>query len=106
MARYRAAEVMAGTPVREGMDVGAKGYVASRDDTGVRVLSEFTGSAKGLQSALLVNPHDIDGLEAALHTALHMPKREQADRMRSLHRALARNDVFHWANRFLDALKA
>ena len=48
--------------------------------------------------------HDIDGLEAALHTALHMPLREQQDRMKSLHRALGRNDVFHWANRFLDAL--
>ncbi len=104
VALYRAADVMLVTPLRDGMNLVAKEYVASRDDTGVLVLSEFTGSAKELHSALLVNPHDLDGLEAALHTALHMPKREQEDRMKSLHRALRRNDVFHWANRFLDAL--
>ena len=105
VALYRAADVMLVTPLRDGMNLVAKEYVASRgDNTGVLVLSEFTGSAKELQSALLVNPHDIDGLEAALHTALHMPQREQEDRMKTMHRALRRNDVFHWANRFLDAL--
>ena len=105
VALYCAADVMLVTPLRDGMNLVAKEYVASRgDNTGVLVLSEFTGSAKELQSALLVNPHDIDGLEAALYTAMHMPRREQEDRMKSLHRALRRNDVFHWANRFLDAL--
>ncbi len=105
VALYCAADVMLVTPLRDGMNLVAKEYVASRgDNTGVLVLSEFTGSAKELQAALLVNPHDIDGLEAALYTAMHMPKREQEDRMKTLHRALRRNDVFHWANRFLDAL--
>ena len=95
------------TPLRDGMNLVAKEYVAARtDNTGVLVLSEFTGSAQELQSALLVNPHDIDGLEAALYTALHMPPREQQDRMKTLRRALRRNDVFHWANRFLDMLAA
>ncbi len=105
VALYLAADVMLVTPLRDGMNLVAKEYVASRiDGTGVLVLSEFTGSAKELQSALLVNPHDIDGLEAALHTALHMPIGEQKDRMKSLRRALRRNDVFHWANTFMEAL--
>ena len=107
VALYLAADVMLVTPLRDGMNLVAKEYVAARtDNTGVLVLSEFTGSAQELQSALLVNPHDIDGLEAALYTALHMPPREQQDRMKTLRRALRRNDVFHWANRFLDTLAA
>ncbi len=105
VALYLAADVMLVTPLRDGMNLVAKEYVASRiDGTGVLVLSEFTGSAKELQSALLVNPHDIDGLEAALNTALHMPIGEQKDRMKSLRRALRRNDVFHWADTFMEAL--
>ena len=105
VALYLAADVMLVTPLRDGMNLVAKEYVASRiDGTGVLVLSEFTGSAKELHSALLVNPHDIDGLEAALNTALHMPVGEQKDRMKTLRRALRRNDVFHWANTFMEAL--
>jgi len=106
MAIYRAADVMLVTPLRDGMNLVAKEYVASRvNHTGVLVLSEFAGSAKELRSALLINPHDIDSLESVIHTALQMSRDEQARQMRSLRRVIKRNDVFHWANTFFDALK-
>ncbi len=107
VALYLAADVMLVTPLRDGMNLVAKEYAACRvDNTGVLVLSEFTGSAQELQSALLVNPHDIDGLEATLYTALHMPRGEQETRMKALRRVLKRHDVYHWANTFLEALAA
>ena len=105
VALYVAADVMLVTPLRDGMNLVAKEYVASRtDQTGVLVLSEFTGSARELQSALLVNPHDLDGLETTIHRALEMPPDEQATRMKALQRVLHRSDVFHWADSFLEAL--
>ena len=107
VALYRAADVMLVTPLRDGMNLVAKEYVAARTDNwGVLVLSEFTGSAKELRAALLVNPHDIDALSAAIETALEMPQSEQERRLKSLRRTIKRNDVYHWANSFLDALSA
>jgi trehalose 6-phosphate synthase len=107
VALYRATDVMVVTPLRDGMNLVAKEYAATRhDNTGVLVLSEFTGSARELSSALLVNPHDIDGLAKTLDTALHLPSEEQRQRMRSLRRVVKRHDVFHWARSFLDALGA
>jgi trehalose-6-phosphate synthase len=77
VALYVVADVMLVTPFRDGMNLVAKEYVASRmDDTGVLVLSEFTGAALELRQALVVNPHDIDGLSAALGQALRMPRAE------------------------------
>ena len=105
VALYRAADVMLVTPLRDGINLVAKEYVAARTDNwGVLVLSEFTGSAKELRAALLVNPHDIDALSAAIETALEMPHSEQERRLKSLRRTIKRNDVYHWANSFLDAL--
>ncbi len=105
-ALYLAADVMLVTPLRDGMNLVAKEYVACRtDDSGTLVLSEFTGSAEELSSALLVNPHDLDGLEAAIDTALHLPIEEQHRRMRPLRRLIKRHDVFYWADMFLKALK-
>ena len=107
VALYRAADVMLVTPLRDGMNLVAKEYVAARTDNwGVLVLSEFTGSAKELRAALLVNPHDIDALSAAIETALEMPQSEQERRLKSLRRTIKRNDVYHWARSFLDALAA
>jgi trehalose-6-phosphate synthase len=95
------------TPLRDGMNLVAKEYAATRyDNTGALVLSEFTGSARELNSALLVNPHDIDGLATTLDTALHLPADEQRKRMQSLRRCVKRHDVFHWAQSFLQALSA
>jgi trehalose-6-phosphate synthase len=105
VALYRLADVMVVTPLRDGMNLVAKEYAATRiDDSGVLVLSEFTGSARELSSALLVNPHDVDGLQAALDKALDMPMTEQKSRMRSIRRIIERHDVYDWAQNFYEAL--
>src|SRR5438270_10951902 len=106
-ALYRVADVMLVTPYRDGMNLVAKEYVAARGDLGgVLVLSEFTGAAAELRQALLVNPHDIAGVKAAVVRALRMDPAEGARRMRAMRRHLFRNDLEHWANSFFDALKA
>ena len=104
-AFYLAADVMLVTPLRDGMNLVAKEYIASRhDDAGVLVLSEFTGAARELTSALLVNPHDINGVKAAVVQALEMPRDEARRRMKTLRRHVKRHDVDRWARSFLDAL--
>ena len=104
-AFFLAADVMLVTPLRDGMNLVAKEYVACRHDNGgVLLLSEFTGAAIELTSALLVNPHDTDGVKEALYTALTMPPEEAAKRMRTLRRQVLDNDVDRWARSFLTAL--
>jgi trehalose 6-phosphate synthase len=104
-AFYLAADVMLVTPLRDGMNLVAKEYVACRhDEGGVLVLSEFTGAARELTSALLVNPYDTDGVKSAVVQALDMPAAEARKRMKSLRRQVLRNDVDAWARSFLDAL--
>ena len=76
VALYLAADVMLVTPLRDGMNLVAKEYVACRiDDTGVLVLSEFAGAAQELRNAILVNPHDLDGLKEAIRGALTLDPR-------------------------------
>jgi trehalose 6-phosphate synthase len=105
-ALYTAADVMLVTPLRDGMNLVSKEYVASRvDNNGVLVLSEFTGASKELRSALLVNPHDIEGVVSAMSQALQMRPEEQKTRMRSMRRTVKRNDVYAWARKFLGALE-
>jgi trehalose 6-phosphate synthase len=102
---YAAADVMVVTPFRDGMNLVAKEYVASRPSpTGALILSEFAGAADELRSALLVNPHDVDGLVDAMDRALAMKPIEQARRMRALQRAINRNTVYDWAASFVDQL--
>jgi trehalose 6-phosphate synthase len=104
-AFYLAADVMLVTPLRDGMNLVAKEYVACRhDEGGVLVLSEFTGAARELTSALLVNPHDTDGVKAAVARALEMPQAEARRRMKALRRQVLHHDVDRWARTFLDAL--
>ncbi|MDT7582169.1 MAG: trehalose 6-phosphate synthase [Pseudonocardiales bacterium] len=104
-AFYLAADVMLVTPLRDGMNLVAKEYVACRhDDGGVLVLSEFTGAALELTDALLVNPHDTDGVKAAVARALEMPEDEVHERMQALRRQVLEHDVDLWARNFLDAL--
>ncbi|RMH26989.1 MAG: trehalose-6-phosphate synthase [Planctomycetota bacterium] len=104
VSHYLAADVMLVTPFRDGMNLVAKEYVACRtDDTGALVLSEFAGAAHELKAALMVNPHDVDGLAAGIDAALHMPHAEGARRMRSLRRAVRHNTVFDWADEYLGA---
>ena len=106
VALYLAADVMLVTALRDGMNLVAKEYVACRtDEDGVLVLSEFAGAADELKNALLVNPHDIDGLKEAMVAAVRMPHRERTTRMRALRRRVRDNDVARWSSTFLDTLR-
>jgi trehalose 6-phosphate synthase/phosphatase len=103
---YRAADVMLVTPLRDGMNLVAKEFVASRvDEDGVLVLSEFTGAASELAEAVAVNPYDIDATAQACARALAMSRGERRTRMRGLrHRVLA-YDVHRWVRSFLRELE-
>jgi trehalose 6-phosphate synthase len=106
VALYLAADVMLVTALRDGMNLVAKEYVASRfDNDGVLVLSEFTGASDELKRSLRINPHDIDGLKDAIVQAIDMPRVERARRMRSMRNLVLRNDVDRWSAQFLDALR-
>jgi trehalose 6-phosphate synthase len=106
-ALYRAADVMVVTPLRDGMNLVAKEYVASRvDNGGTLVLSEFAGAAFQLKQAYLVNPHDLDGLKDTLVRALEADPSDAARRMRSMRRHLRANDVQQWARTYLTALQS
>lgn len=105
VALYLAADVMLVTALRDGMNLVAKEYVAVRSDNrGALVLSEFAGAADELRTAVLVNPHDIDGLKDAIMTALEMTPGEQSRRMRAMRRRVLHNDVQRWSADFLEAL--
>ena len=103
---YRAAHVGLVTPLRDGMNLVAKEYVASQDphDPGVLVLSQFAGAAAELDDALLVNPHETEAVAAAIRTALEMPLAERRKRHERMLAHLVSNDVDRWATRFLTAL--
>jgi trehalose 6-phosphate synthase len=105
-ALYRAADVMLVTPLRDGMNLVAKEYVACRtDETGTLVLSEFTGAADELAGAFLVNPHDIQGLKDVIVQAATTGPAEARRRMRSMRRRVYSHDVARWAASFLDTLQ-
>ncbi len=105
VALYLAADVMLVTALRDGMNLVAKEYVASRvDGRGALVLSEFTGAADELGQAICVNPHDIEGLKDAIMTAIEMPADEQRKRMRALRRRVREHDVDRWSRGFLHDL--
>lgn len=107
VALYLAADVMLVTALRDGMNLVAKEYVASRvDGRGVLVLSEFTGAADEMSQAVKVNPHDIEGLKDAIMTAIEMSPSEQGRRMRALRRRVRDHDVADWSRRFLSDLDA
>jgi trehalose 6-phosphate synthase len=104
-ALYLAADVLLVTSLRDGMNLVAKEFVACHiDERGVLILSEFTGAADQLTSALLINPHDIQGVKLAIVRASKMSGREVRIRMRAMRRQILRNDVSHWAQRFLGRL--
>jgi trehalose 6-phosphate synthase len=104
-ALYLAADVMLVTALRDGMNLVAKEYVAARhDEDGVLVLSEFAGAADELRASLRINPHDIEGVKAAILQAVGMPRKERRTRMRSLRRRVRENDVSDWSRAFLGVL--
>ena len=103
---YRGCDVMVVTPLRDGMNLVAKEFVASRvDEDGVLVLSEFAGAADEMHEALLVNPYDINRVAEAMYDALLMSPEERRARMRSMRRRVLHNDAPHWAKSFLAALE-
>jgi trehalose 6-phosphate synthase len=105
VALYLAADIMLVTALRDGMNLVAKEYVATRtDEDGVLILSEFTGASDELRQALLVNPHDIEGLKAAIVRAIEMPRRDRTRRMRALRKRVLTHDVQRWSASFFEAL--
>jgi trehalose 6-phosphate synthase len=99
---YRAADVCYVSSLHDGMNLVAKEFVAARDDErGVLVLSHFTGAARELPEALIVNPYDLGEASEALAAALRMPVEEQSDRMRAMRTFVAEFNVYRWAGRML-----
>ncbi len=99
---YRAADVCYVSSLHDGMNLVAKEFVAAReDDRGVLVLSEFTGAARELTEALIVNPYDLDEASSALARAVGMSPEEQRARMRALRAFVAEFNVYRWAGRML-----
>jgi trehalose 6-phosphate synthase/phosphatase len=104
-AIYRAGDVALVTPLRDGMNLVAKEFVAARPDgDGVLVLSEFAGAAAELTDALLVNPYDLDTVAATIKRALEMPEAERRDRMCRLRERVKTQNIDRWARDFVAAL--
>jgi len=103
---YRGARAGLVTPLRDGMNLVAKEYVAAQDpdDPGVLVLSRFAGAAHECKEALLVNPYDAEAVAAAIRRALEMPLEERRERHRAMYETLTQNDIAHWAERFITTL--
>ena len=102
---YREADVCMVTPLRDGMNLVAKEFVAAQgDDPGVLVLSRFTGAADTMKGAMLVNPHDVDGTAEALFQAIRLPLRERRQRWQSLISEVRTNTAQHWSQSFLGDL--
>ncbi len=99
---YRAADVCYVSSLHDGMNLVAKEFVAAREDErGVLVLSQFTGAARELTEAFIVNPYDLDEASSALAAALAMSPEEQRDRMRAMRAFLAEFNIYRWAGRML-----
>lgn len=104
IALYQAADVALITPLRDGMNLVAKEYVACSTGRGVLILSELAGAAAELSEAILVNPTDVTDVASSITRALAMPIYEQRNRMSLMQRRLQEYDVFKWVNDFMDQL--
>ncbi len=94
------------TPIRDGMNLVAKEFVASQgNDPGVLVLSRFCGAAESLREALIVNPHDVDGTASAIYRALTMSRRERRERWLALMGSVSSFTATAWADAFLGDLR-
>ena len=99
---YRAADVCYVSSLHDGMNLVAKEFISARDDErGVLMLSRFTGAARELTEALVVNPYDLEGVADTLRVALMMSPIEQRERMRALRAQVAEFNVYRWAGRML-----
>ena len=105
MALYRLADFCVVSSLHDGMNLVAKEYVASRaDNTGVLILSQFTGAARELESALLVNPYDVDGLAENVRLAIEMPGTEKQKRMGKMREVVQKNNIYRWTGKVLSEL--
>ncbi|MCI0441575.1 MAG: trehalose-6-phosphate synthase, partial [Chloroflexi bacterium] len=105
-ALYRLADVALVTPVRDGLNLVAKEYVACHEGDSALVLSEFAGAASELGEAFRVNPWDVEGTAAAIERVLEMDPGERQDRVAAMRRRVLSNDVHHWAQKFMKSLTA
>jgi len=107
-ALYRGSQIGLVTPLRDGMNLVAKEYVAAQDEDnpGVLVLSRFAGAAEDLQEALIVNPYDADDVAQAIQRAIWMPREERIERHAALLARVREHDARSWMGRFLNALDA
>jgi len=106
VALYAAADLGWVTPLRDGMNLVSKEYVAcQKGGEGVLVLSEFAGAAAEMGEAVIVNPYDVEQTAVAVERALALPVEDRRDRMGALHGRVARNNAFAWADRFLGGLR-
>jgi trehalose 6-phosphate synthase len=105
MSLHRLADFCIVSSLSDGMNLVAKEFVASRiDEDGVLILSPFTGAARELTHAVLVNPFAEEELAEAIHQALTMPADERRKRMQRMRASVADNNVYRWAGKFLSAL--
>ena len=103
---YTSSDIAWLTPIRDGMNLVAKEYVASRvDQSGVLILSEMAGSAKEMNEAILINPNNFEQIACALYKAINMPAEEQQKRNKLLQNRLERYNVEKWANDFMSSLR-
>jgi trehalose 6-phosphate synthase/phosphatase len=102
---FRMTDVALLTPLRDGMNLVAKEYIASlRDKKGVLILSEFAGASKELGESIIINPNNIDEIADAIHRALNIPEKEQIRRNEIMQSRLKKNNVCKWASDFIDSL--
>jgi trehalose 6-phosphate synthase len=102
---YRAADVCLVTSLHDGMNLVAKEFLAARDDEqGVLILSRFTGAARELNDALIVNPYDIEQMAEAIRIALELPAEERQARMRRMRRVVQEHNVYRWAGNLIAEL--
>lgn len=105
-AFYRMADVALVTPMRDGMNLVCKEYIASKlDKKGVLILSEMAGASKELSDAILINPNDLDQMVRAIKKALEMPESKQKSCMHSMQESIKRYSIHHWVNMFMERLK-
>lgn len=104
-ALYAAADIALVTPLRDGMNLVCKEYIASRlDKTGVLILSEMAGASKELYEAIQINPTNKKAVTEAIHEALIMPEAEQIRRMEAMQQTVERFNIHHWVNNFMEKL--
>ena len=105
MAFNRLAHFCVVSSLHDGMNLVAKEFVSSRvDEDGVLVLSQFTGAARELPDAILINPYAVDDFAEAIKKAIEMPKRQRQARMRKLRNTVRQNNIYHWAGSIISEL--